>query len=68
MPDDALTFVGVWSTDAFDRIEIRETTGTLDNEFFGNFVTGDTALVPEPGTLLLVGIGLASLAVRRRRV
>ena len=42
-------FVGVWSDQPFDRIAIRETFGTDDNEFYGEFFTGATAPVPEPG-------------------
>jgi len=64
-PNDALTFVGVWSSDPFDRIEIRETTGNIDNEFFGNFLTGNRPL-PEPTTLTLLGVGLVGLVLRRR--
>ena len=66
MPDDVLTFVGVWSSDLFDRIEIRDITGTIDDEFFGNFLTG-TRPLPEPTTLTLLGVGLVGLALRRRR-
>jgi hypothetical protein len=65
-PDAALFFVGVWSSDAFNRIEIRDTTNTIDDEFFGNFLTGDRPL-PEPTTLALFGVGLLGLAMRRRR-
>ena len=42
MPNDVLTFVGVWSSEAFDHVEIRETVGSLENEFIGNFLTGAT--------------------------
>ncbi len=65
-PDDVLAFVGVWSSDAFNRVEIRELNNTIDNEFFGNFSAGTQALVPEPTTLLLLGVGLAALSFRRR--
>lgn len=66
-PDDELFFVGVTSTDAFDRIEIRDLAGTVDNEFFGRFLT-DGARIPEPATLLLFGVGLALLGGMRRRL
>jgi len=65
--DDVLAFIGVSSTLSFDRIEIRETVGTSDNEFFGNFLVGRVQLVPEPATLVLVGVGLLGLAATRRR-
>jgi len=39
-PNDTLAFIGIWTRDPFNRIEVRETTGTGDNEFFGNFTTG----------------------------
>jgi hypothetical protein len=41
-PNDVLYFVGVWSNDPFDRMEIVETIGDSENEFFGEFFTGDT--------------------------
>lgn len=69
-PDDVLAFVGVTSSVAFDRIEIRETTTptpTADNEFFGNFLIGRVQVIPEPSILALVGLGLLGLGLARRR-
>ena len=43
-PDDTLSFVGVWSDTAFDRMEIRETSGGIDDEYFGEFYAGTTPL------------------------
>jgi hypothetical protein len=59
-------FWGVHTNVAFNRVQVRETTGGIDNEIFGTFYTGVRA-VPEPATLLLLGAGLAAAGVRRRR-
>jgi hypothetical protein len=65
--DDILAFIGVSSTDAFNRVEIRELNNTIDNEFFGNFVTGGRVRrAPEPATLALLAMGFAALAARKR--
>jgi hypothetical protein len=71
-PDDVAAFVGVWSTAAFDGLEIRETTGTDDDEFYGHFYTGTRpAPAPEPSATFLLGAGLigllTSLRTRGRR-
>jgi hypothetical protein len=69
--NDTAAFVGVWSTAAFTRAEIRETTGGIENEFYGQFYTGALApaatSVPEPMTLSLVGAALAACGATRRR-
>ena len=41
-PNDVASFVGVSSTAAFDRVEIREsrTQGEMENDYFGQFYTG----------------------------
>lgn len=67
-PNDSAEFVGVWADagQAFDHVQVRETIGGVENEFFGQFYTGEAAPVPEPCTL----ISLAALLVpvMRRRV
>jgi hypothetical protein len=63
---DSLEFVGIWTSDPFDRIEVHETIGTADNEFFGNFTTGTTP-APAPASVALLGLGLTLLASRPKR-
>lgn len=67
-PDEVAGFVGVWSGAAFNRMEIRETTGGIEDDYFGQFYTGNAAPVPEPETyaLMLAGLGLVGFAARRR--
>jgi hypothetical protein len=43
LPKDVVTFIGVWSDTAFDRVEIVDLTGNDDDEYFGRFYTGTIA-------------------------
>ena len=45
-PNDAAAFVGVLADEPFDHVEIRETTGGIENEFYCQFYVGGQA----PGT------------------
>jgi hypothetical protein len=68
-PDETGSFVGVWSDAAFDRMEIRETTGAIEDDYFGEFYSGSVAMpVPEAENwaMLLAGLGLVGFAARRR--
>ena len=66
-PDnEILDFIGYSNATAFDRIEIRETVGGIDNEMFGNFVTSTSPVSPVPLPaglpLLVVALGAFGLA------
>ncbi len=56
-PHGVLRFVG-----EFDAVSWR----SLTNENWNGFTVGIEGVVPEPGTALLLGLGLAGLAGRRR--
>jgi hypothetical protein len=67
--DDTANFVGLVDLGGFDRIDIVESTGTADNEFFGGFVVGSSApaVVPLPAALPLLGGGILGLFAFGRR-
>ncbi len=67
-PGGQLFFVGVTSDAAFDRAEIRETTGGAENEYFGEFFisTNDTNVVPEPSSLVFLLLATVSFLTYRK--
>ncbi|MBL9200838.1 MAG: VPDSG-CTERM sorting domain-containing protein [Opitutaceae bacterium] len=76
-PNDSAQFVGVHTGlgESFNRVEIRETVGGNENDFFGQFFTGTSAYSPNPtaapdagSTAALLAAGLAALALLRRRL
>lgn len=70
-PDnDIAAFYGLVDLGGFDSVEIREISGTADNEFFGGFVVGIPAPVPLPASLpLIVGaMGMFGVMARRKKL
>lgn len=65
-PNDTASFVGVGSNLQFDRVEIRETTGGIENEFFGQTYTGIVP-VPEPNTVFVLVTFTVLLSGCRRK-
>lgn len=55
-PNDVAAFVGVSSSSPFDKVEVRETTGNIENEFFGTFYSGQRRFssVPDGGNGLIM--------------
>ncbi|HYL65701.1 MAG TPA: hypothetical protein VEU72_00955 [Nitrosopumilaceae archaeon] len=73
-PTDSADFVGVSSDTAFNRVEIRETTGGIDNEFFGQVYTGTTPLhgpsipdFPFSYSLVIMFVAVAAVYVAIRQ-
>jgi len=73
-PNDAASFVGVWLNDAFDQVQLRETVGGIENEFFGTFYSGKTLPtgVPDGGSGLAMlggvcGVLASASSLRRAR-
>ncbi|MEM9365208.1 MAG: hypothetical protein AAGD07_04365 [Planctomycetota bacterium] len=64
-PNDTATFFGIGSVTPFDSVQIRETVGGAENEFFGHLFAG-TAAVPEPATYCSA-LSLAGICLFRRR-
>jgi len=63
---NAAEFIGFVSTTLFDRVEIRESNSGGDlNEVFLFFSAEST--IPEPGSLVVFGLGLIGLGYARRR-
>src|ERR1044072_7088718 len=52
-PNDVAYFVGVWTNEPFNRVEIREVVGGAENEFFGQFYLSDVSQGPSASQLLI---------------
>jgi len=50
-PNDVLFFVGIHNDAAFDRVEIRDVTANIDDEYFGEFYTSE----PQPSDEVIGG-------------
>jgi hypothetical protein len=45
-PNDTAAFIGIWGGSLFDRVEVRETIGGDENEFYGRVYTGTVPVLP----------------------
>jgi hypothetical protein len=67
--DSVVSFVGVYSNVLFNRVEIRETSGTNDNEYFGNFQLSTVRQsVSEPEFLMFYSLSIFLLLSFRRKL
>ncbi len=73
--DNGLSFLGATFADPIFRVRVTtgntplgpNETGGVDVVALDDFIFGEPQPVPEPGTLLLLGTGIAALVARRRR-
>lgn len=64
---NAAVFWGVASDQPFVTMQVRETFGSDDNEFYGQVYAAMPSAVPEPATSALAIAGLLVVLLRRRR-
>jgi hypothetical protein len=66
-PFNTVNFVGFISDTAFDRITVRENDGSNNtDEFFQFYSATEAAPVPEPSSMLVLGLGIVGLGLLRR--
>jgi hypothetical protein len=61
IPDDVGAFYGVWSDTLFDRVEFRDTSDNVDDEYWGRCFIGATGL-PSVAQALCFGDGSTATA------
>jgi hypothetical protein len=66
-PIDEVYFVGFEYGSLFNKVEIREISGSALDEYYGQFYTDTAPPIPLPSTLLLLGFGLIGIAGLKRK-